>query len=82
MKMQCVYCGVRNKCLSGVAFGCYFIVGVIKIWRVGGMTLKGENQSAGRKTCHNATMHTTYLISTGLGSKPVVRGGIPAIKHL
>jgi len=48
------------------------------IWSAGGMILTGENRSTGRKICPSATMSTTNLMYTDLGSTLGLRGERPA----
>jgi len=38
------------------------------------MVLTGENRNTGRKNCHNATLSTTNLTYTDLGSNTIRRG--------
>jgi len=44
------------------------------------MILTGESPSAGRETCHSATLYTTNLTWYGLGSKLGPRGDKPAFR--
>jgi hypothetical protein len=48
------------------------------VWRIGGITLTGENRSARRETCPSATSFTTNLTWTDLGSKQTLRRERPA----
>jgi len=40
------------------------------------------NRSTDRRSCHSATLSTTYFIGTGLGSNPRLQGERPAPNHL
>jgi hypothetical protein len=46
------------------------------------MKLTGENPSTERKTCSGATLSTTNLTRTNMGSNPGLRGERPATNHL
>jgi hypothetical protein len=46
------------------------------------MKLTGENQSTRGKTCPNATLSTTNLTWTDLGSNPGLRGESPATNRV
>jgi hypothetical protein len=43
-----------------------------QVWNTGRTKLTEESQSTRRKTCHGATLSTTNLTWTGLGSKCVI----------
>jgi len=53
-----------------------------RVWSIGGMTLTGENQSAGRKSCSGATSTTTVPTRTGLGLNPSLHIVTPATNLL
>lgn len=53
----------------------------IKIWNTHRMVLTGENQSTQRSTCPTATLSTTNLARTGLGSNLDLHGKRPRSNH-
>ena len=52
------------------------------VWSVGGMILTGENRSAGRKPCSNASLSTTNPTWTVLGSSPGLSFSVTKTKLL
>jgi len=53
-----------------------------RVWSIGGMTLTGENQSAGRKSGPGSTSTTTIPTRTGLGLNTSLHTVTPATNLL
>jgi hypothetical protein len=80
--VKAIFCPTE---LALIAQAWLFIVVMVRwwwIWSIGGMIMTEENWSIQRKTCPSATLSTTNLTRTDLGSKLVLCSEKLADNHL